>query len=132
MAGAIQDMLGGAGGKQQKLVQSVVGMLASNSKFGGLSGLLERFQSKGMGAQASSWVSRGENQAVSGQQIRDALGDDEVQRVAADAGMSKQETADGLAKVLPQAVDQATPEGKVPQGNALEGALGSLKSRFGL
>ena len=36
-----------------------------------------------------------------------------------------------LASVLPELINQMTPQGQVPQGNALDGVLGSLLGELG-
>ena len=36
-----------------------------------------------------------------------------------------------LASVLPELINQMTPQGQVPQGNALDGMLGSLLGQLG-
>jgi uncharacterized protein YidB (DUF937 family) len=93
---------------------------------GGLGGLLEKLQQGGLGNQTRSWVEPGQNESISATQVRDALGDDTVNEVAARAGVSREEAADGLAGLLPQLVDRLTPEGRVPDENQLRGMLSGL------
>jgi uncharacterized protein YidB (DUF937 family) len=100
------------------------GALGSGS--GGLGGLQEQLQKGGLGAQTRSWVEPGQNETVSAAQVREALGDDAVDEVAARAGVSREEAADGLAGLLPQLVDGLTPEGRVPDNDQLRGMLGGL------
>ena len=100
------------------------GALGSGS--GGLGGLLDKLQKGGLGAQTRSWVEPGQNESVSATQLREALGDDAVNEVAARAGVSREEAADGLAGLLPQLVDRLAPEGRVPDDDQLRGMLGGL------
>lgn len=79
----VQRGSGGSGGSG--------GALGSGS--GGLSGLLEQLQKGGLGAQTRSWVEPGQNENVSATQVREALGDDAVDEVAARAGVSREEAA---------------------------------------
>ena len=117
-------ILGGKGGGQAALIQAVIGMVSS----GGLNGLLGKFQSAGMEKETRSWVSNQEsNEQISGSQVRQALGDEEVDRLAGAAGISPDEAADGLAGVIPQTVDQLTPDGQVQEGNTLQERLGGLR-----
>ncbi|MFD8978046.1 YidB family protein [Streptomyces sp. NPDC059593] len=118
LGGGGQGGSGGAGG----ILGSLLGALGG-AKSGGadganpLGGLLDMLTRSGLVDQAQSWVGTGENQPVSGAQIADALPDDTLQKVAADAGVSPQEAADRIAQSLPQAVDKLTPAGSVPQGS---------------
>jgi uncharacterized protein YidB (DUF937 family) len=85
-----------------------------------LGGLLETLTRAGLGAQAQSWIGTGENQSVTGSQLEHALGDDTLQRVAREAGVSPDQAADDLAQALPPVVDRLTPEGQVPQAASLQ------------
>ncbi|MCX5389838.1 YidB family protein [Streptomyces sp. NBC_00094] len=109
---------GGAGG----ILGSLLGALAGGKSGGAdganpLGGLLDMLTKSGLTDQAQSWVGTGRNQPVSGAQIAEALPDDTLQKVAADAGVSPQEAAEQIAQSLPQAVDKLTPNGSVPQGS---------------
>jgi uncharacterized protein YidB (DUF937 family) len=68
MSGFLGQMLGsimgGQHGGQPSAIASILQqVLASNG--GGVAGLVSRFQTAGLGAQAQSWVSEGENMPVS-------------------------------------------------------------------
>ena len=120
-------MLGGDKGGHGALLQSLMGMVSG----GGLQGLLEKFQSAGLGEKAQSWVSSDQqNQPLNEQEVRQALGDQEVERIAQESGMSREEAGSGLANLLPQTVDQLTPEGAVPEQGELQNRLGSLLDKF--
>jgi uncharacterized protein YidB (DUF937 family) len=114
---------GGGGGMLGALAPMIGGLLAG----GGLQKMLAGFQSKGMGAQADSWVGTGENQAVSGDQVREVIGDDEIARVAEKLGVSHEEAASALAEVLPQVVDKASPDGQLPPEEELDSAFDRLQ-----
>jgi uncharacterized protein YidB (DUF937 family) len=102
--GNLGGMLGGllAGGAAGGLVST------------GLQVLVESLQQRGQGEVADSWVSAGPNKQISPQALGDALGDDTVNSLAEQAGLSKVELLNGLSQQLPQFVDQMTPEGHVP------------------
>ena len=137
--GGLEDMLGGllggggaAGGKSggmntgaiiAGLAPVVIGMLKS----GGLQKMMSGFADKGMAEQADSWVSTGDNKAVSGSDMKVALGDEEVKQVAQNAGISEEEAADVLAKVVPEVVNGLTPNGQVPADAELEKLLSQLQ-----
>ena len=86
---------------------------------GGLGAVLGKFQQKGYSQQAASWVSTGENESMPRQAIDDVVGLDELSRLSQQLGVPEQEVANGLAQILPEMVNQLTPQGDVP-GNADE------------
>ncbi|MFD8144239.1 YidB family protein [Streptomyces sp. NPDC059708] len=104
--GALLSALGGSGGGQP-------GGGANNP----LGGLLDMLTKSGLADQAQSWIGTGENQSVSGAQIKEALDDDALLQAAKQAGVSPDEAADQIARALPQAVDKLTPSGQVPSGS---------------
>lgn len=137
--GAIGQAQGGGagGGSQAQLIQLVLGMLTQGGGqggggmgggLGGLGGLLEKLQQGGLGDAAASWVSTGQNQPVSPDQLGSALGPDLLGQLARQTGLSHGDTAGQLSQILPQLIDQLTPHGQVPQGPIDAGGLdlGSL------
>jgi uncharacterized protein YidB (DUF937 family) len=102
MAGAA-----GAGGLMGVLLQ----MLQQN---GGLGGLLSQFQQAGYGDQANSWVSNGQNQAISGDILSKVLGSGQLDQIAQQLGMSRGQAADQMASALPDVVNHMTPQGSLP------------------
>jgi uncharacterized protein YidB (DUF937 family) len=101
----------------------LVGLLAN----GGLQKILGQMQSRGLSSQADSWVSSGGNAPVSGGDVREALGDDEISRIAGQVGLPKDQTADALATALPQVVDHVAPGGNVPDQQKPDGLLAGLR-----
>lgn len=111
------------------MANGVLQMLSSQS--GGLGGLVQAFQSKGLGDVVSSWVGTGQNLPVSGEQIQSVLGSDTVQQLAAKVGISPDKAQSALATVLPLVVDHLTPNGAVPEGGGLlSQGLNFLKGRM--
>ena len=80
----------------------------------GVAGLAQKFKDSGLDEQVSSWISTGENIPVVGDQIKQALGNDEVASIASNLGLTEDAAADELAQAVPAAVDQATPTGQAP------------------
>ncbi|WP_084557259.1 YidB family protein [Hamadaea tsunoensis] len=99
---------------------------AQGGQNGQLGGLMDQLNSAGLGQQVQSWVGTGENQPVTGQQLTDALGADNLDQVAQQAGIAPDQAADQLAQVLPQLVDTATPNGQMPGPSDLQAMLGQL------
>jgi len=104
--------------------------LINNSSTGGLSGLIETFKNKGLGEVVTSWISTGQNLPISGEQIKQVLGSEKIQEIAAKAGISKDEVAKHLSELLPQVIDKLTPNGKIPDAAMLGESISMLKKNF--
>ncbi len=126
--GLLGKVLGGST-SQNPLMDIVLGLI-SNPETGGLQGLIQTFKEKGLGDAMSSWISTGENQSVSGDQIQHALGGNFIQQIAQQLGSSKSEVAGSLANLFPDIIDKLTPTGKLPEGNQLSQGLEMLKKSF--
>lgn len=113
LAGALQGMTGG--GQQEDPLLQILSMLLS-SQGGGLAGLIQQFQQAGLGEQAQSWVSRGPNQPISLEQLMQVFGAERIEQMAASTGMPRDDFGARLSELLPQAVDQMTPDGELPSG----------------
>ncbi|MFF0137377.1 YidB family protein [Streptomyces sp. NPDC005227] len=111
---------GGAGNILGALLGALGGSGSGSGGGSPLGGLMDMLTKSGLVDQAQSWVGNGENQAVSGLQIAEALPDETLQKVAEQNGVSPQQAADQIAQSLPQAVDRLTPSGRIPSGTSLE------------
>ena len=127
LKGVAGSMLGGSAG-QSPIARTVLDMLGQG---GGLGGLVQAFQQKGLGDVVGSWVGTGQNLPVSPQQIQQVLGP-QVAQVAAQHGLTTEAATSALSQLLPGLVDQLTPNGQLPAGNALEQGLSALRSKLGL
>jgi uncharacterized protein YidB (DUF937 family) len=112
--GGLLGTLTGGGGLGGLLGGASAGGILS----GGLGGLLEQFQQNGQGDVAKSWVSPGDNQPIDDQQLSQALGPDVLKELTAKTGLSEQELLSRLSRDLPKAVNDLTPDGKVPDENS--------------
>lgn len=82
------------------------------SSAGGYQGVIDKLNQAGLGAQVDSWLStNGKNLPVSPAQIEAALGNQQLQQLAASFGVPLDQIANLLAQHLPTAVDQASPTG---------------------
>jgi uncharacterized protein YidB (DUF937 family) len=82
---------------------------------GGLDGMMETLKQKGLAGAVGSWLGPGENQAVTPNQMRDALGQDHLDAIGRDQGMSGDEVAQQLSQNLPNVVNHLSPDGRLPQ-----------------
>ena len=81
---------------------------------GGLEGLRKQFQEKGLGDAADSWINSGQNKSVTPDQISKAIDPDIIDALSQRNGLPKDQISQILSQVLPNAVDQLTPEGRLP------------------
>ena len=117
LAGGLGDLLkGGLGG--------VLGGAATGSVLaGGLNDLLKQLQQNGHGEVAKSWVGNGPNHAISSEDLGQALGADQINSLAAHTGLSREVLLAGLSQYLPEAVNQLTPDGRLPTEHELSRSL---------
>jgi uncharacterized protein YidB (DUF937 family) len=130
--GIFDSILGGIEAKdtQHAALYDEVGKLVNQA--GGVGGLAQQFEQKGLGGVIGGWIGNGANPGITGEQVVQALGRDRIMAIAAKAGLSEQQVADGVSKVLPMMVDHLTPNGTVPPHSPadVESALGDLKSKL--
>lgn len=119
---------GGGGGLGDILGQVLSG---AGGQGGGLGGLLRQFESAGFGDQARSWVSAGQNQPLAPDALGRVFGADGLAAIARQAGLSERDTSAGLAQLLPEIIDRATPQGRIPDGDQLVNTLQDLMRRLG-
>jgi uncharacterized protein YidB (DUF937 family) len=93
---------------------------------GGLQRILGRLQASGRGEKGQSWVARGPNQPADADDVRAALDGEELSSIASRLGVSEDEAAQAVAQVLPDVVDQATPDGELPDDDELDRKFGRL------
>jgi len=117
----------GAGGQQGPLgglLGNLGGALAGGGAGGLLSGglgeLLDRFKQNGHGDTAESWIGKGPNKELPPPQLKQAIGAavlaeaDVLAALEQQTGLSQQELLARLSRELPAAVDQYTPDGRLP------------------
>ena len=104
----------GAGGLGGLLGGLLGGGAGTGALSGGLGELLENLTGSGHGDVANSWVQRGPNQELGSNDLASALGDDTIEQLTKQTGLSRDELLSRLKSVLPTAVDKLTPEGRLP------------------
>ncbi|MGE8558655.1 MAG: YidB family protein [Acinetobacter sp.] len=89
-------------------------ILAWIQKQGGIQGALDKLKSIGLNRQVDDWVSTGpgENAPVDNQQLQLLFDDQDVDQVAQETQVPKQDIYGAISKVLPQIIDSLTPQGE--------------------
>ena len=110
---------GGAQAPAQDGLSSVFGGMLGAGGVGGLLGgglneLLDQFKKNGQGDAAESWVGPGPNKEIAPPQLKQAIGQDVLAALVKQTGLSQEELLARLSRELPTAVDNYTPDGRLP------------------
>ena len=97
---------------------------------GGLAGLVQQFTAAGLGREASSWVSTGQNLPISAEQLSQVLGPGNVSTLGKQFNLSPDSASSGLASLLPALIDHLIPKGEVDSETPLTASLSALRGRF--
>ena len=96
------------------VLPAVLGEVLGTGNQGGLNAIVAKLQQAGLGNQVNSWLSNGQNLPITADQIKQVLGSDVVRQLAAKYNIPVDQISEVLAHQLPIAVDQASPNGKLP------------------
>lgn len=132
---SLLDSIGGLVGGSKSGPAALLPFLLEQLKNypGGVSGLVESFRKGGLGEIVSSWIGKGANLPVSIDQLRSVLPAALVGGLAEKSGQDDNTVLGFLTQLLPQVVNQATPDGEVKEGQGFDagGLLGSLSGLLG-
>lgn len=130
--GLLDDVLAMAGMGSAAQSQQHAGTLSmimdfiNSPQVGGIAGLQQMFQQKGLGSVVSSWVGTGQNLPISADQLHNVLQGGALQDLAAKSGMDTTQLAGLFSALLPHVVDKLTPNGQVPDASALSQMMKGL------
>ncbi|MEN6669274.1 YidB family protein [Psychrobacter sp. B38] len=123
-SGGLGDILGSvlggqttrnrAGGKGMLIAILMPMVLSWIRNNGGVSGALSKITGMGHEQQARSWMSNQENNDnLDPNEINRLFDENEIQQVAASTGANEVEVRQGLAELLPEVMNQLTPNGNL-------------------
>lgn len=95
-----------------------------------IGGIMEKLKSGGLGDQVQSYLGDGENQEMSADQVKSALGEESIANVASKLGVDNDTAASQLSDVLPGLLDKASSGGNLMEqfsGGGAGGLLGMAK-----
>lgn len=127
VAGAALGGNASGGDTQSALINAVGGLLTQQ---GGIEGLMQTFQNGGAGDLMQSWVGTGQNLPISPEMLTSVLGGEQVAALAQQVGIPPEMATTALTQVLPMVIDQLTPNGTAPTGDAIQSGLGALLGSF--
>lgn len=129
MGGGLGSMLGG--GRSGLMLMLLPFVLAWIQRQGGIGAILGKFTAAGLQPQANSWMSTGQNMELNGQQVQQLFDHAELQQLASEHGLAESDVAEGIAGLLPQVIDQLTPDGDTQRAteanDEIEGLLRSVQ-----
>ncbi len=122
------DRMGNAGAQPQQHAGALSMLLEyiNSPQVGGIAGLQQMFQEKGLGGVVASWIGTGQNLPVSADQLQRVLHCDALQNIAAKMGMDQGQVTSVLSQMLPNVVDKLTPTGQAPDARALSQMMKGL------
>lgn len=101
-------------------------VLITDENRGGFAGFLERFNAAGLGDIASSWISSGANTPISKEQTEAALGPVTLDDISKQSAIDYDTTVAAAAFMLPQIVNELTPDGAIPHDADMRSRTGEL------
>lgn len=119
VVGMAGGLMGGGQSQQHTGMLSMLVDYINSPQVGGISGLQQMFQEKGLGGIVSSWIGTGQNLPISPDQLQNVLHSDALQNIAAKTGMDPGQLSSILSQMLPNMVDKLTPNGQIPDSGAL-------------
>jgi uncharacterized protein YidB (DUF937 family) len=113
--GLLDSLLGGSLGQvEAAAMPALISTVLAKTNLGDLQGLATQLQQGGLGNEVQSWLSGGGNLPVTPDQLRAALGSDQVRELAQHFGVSPDAALKLLSEHLPGVIDQASPNGALP------------------
>jgi len=116
---AVAGLAGSPQSGQHAGALSAIMEYVNSPQVGGLAGLQQKFQEKGLGGVMSSWVGSGQNLPISTEQLQGVLHSGALEQVAAKAGIDPSQLTSMMTTLLPHVVDKLTPDGQIPEAGAL-------------
>ena len=110
VGGSLKGVLGSVAAAE---APALIAAALAKTNMGSMQGLVDQLQQGGLGDQVKSWLSNGSNMSVTPDQIKTALGSDQVRQIAQHFGVPTDAALKLLADHLPAAVDQASPNGAI-------------------
>lgn len=101
-----------AGVNQSPVIGALIPLVMGS---GGVSGLIDKFQSQGMGSVINSWISTGPNQPIGENQIESVFGRQQLESAAQSSGIGYNDLLSQTSNILPQFIDKLTPDGEAPK-----------------
>lgn len=108
-------------------LEGLVAAIATDERKAQLDSIINTLKEKGLKDTVASWIGTGENLPITPEKIKEALGVQKIEELAAQAKMKASEVPQALSNLLPQLIDKLTPEGKEPESGIAATAVNLLR-----
>jgi uncharacterized protein YidB (DUF937 family) len=116
LKGAMGQVLGQAiGNVEANALPAVLSQVMGKTDLGSVNGLIAKLQEGGLGSQVASWLGNGANLQIGPEQLRAALGNDQVKQIANAVGLPTDKILSVLSEHLPGAIDKMSPNGTLQE-----------------
>jgi len=115
LRGALGDLAGQLTGQLEANAPGLLNQVLGKTDLGSIGGLLSKLQEGGLGNQVSSWLGNGANLSISPEQVREALGNEQVQQIANSIGLPTDKILEMMSQYLPDTVDKMSPNGTLEE-----------------
>ncbi len=131
-ASLLMDKLGGGnGGDLGGISSALSSLLSDNDGNLNLGNIVSAMQEKGLGSVVESWLGDGDNEAISGEQVKELFGSEKISELASQVGADEESVLSGLSEALPQVVDKSSSGGSLLDSlGGLDGVMNMAKKLF--
>jgi hypothetical protein len=92
--------------------------------------LISQFGAGDLASIVGSWLGDGDNDAITGTNIRDALGSDKVASFASELGIDANKASEGLAGMIPELINKNSSGGSLLDSVGGAGGVASLVGKL--
>ena len=108
ISGAVKGLAGQA---ETAALPTMLNAALAQTSLGNMQGLLDKLQQSGLGPQVTSWLGDSKNLPITADQLKAALGNEQVQQIATHFGLPVDKILATVAEQLPAIVDKLSPNG---------------------
>jgi uncharacterized protein YidB (DUF937 family) len=122
---ALTSIAGGASPEHHGVADALSQVMQEHP--GGMDGILSQLKQNGLADQVQSWITPGENKAVSPEQVQQGLGTSTIENIAQRAGISPTVASGVIAVVLPLVVSHFSgASGQTAEAGGLAGLASKI------
>ena len=94
-------------------LNDILGQIFGGGSAQKLPDVVKQFEEKGLRDEVDSWVRTGPNKPVDRRQIEDVFGQRELDTLARNKGIDRDQLAEVLSRYIPKIIDELTPTGQM-------------------
>ncbi len=130
-ASLLMDKLGDGNSDLGSISSALGGLLSDNDGNLNLGNIVSSMQEMGLGSIVESWLGDGDNEAISGEQVKELFGGERISELASQMGTDENSVLAGLSEALPQVVDKSSSGGSLLDSlGGLDGVMNMARKLF--